>query len=73
MPHSLFFGGAIAVALFAASAPTVAGAQPSLKIFDSHLHYNQEPSPLYSLDQVLDIFRRNNVAGILSNLSLIHI
>ncbi|HZN30984.1 MAG TPA: amidohydrolase family protein [Xanthobacteraceae bacterium] len=67
MPHSLFFGGAIAVALFAASAPTVAGAQPSLKIFDSHLHYNQEPSPLYSLDQVLDIFRRNNVAGILSN------
>ena len=42
-------------------------AQERLEIFDAHLHYNQEPSPLYSLDQVLDIFRRNNVAGILSN------
>ena len=67
MPRSGFFGCAIAVALVAAFAPIGAGAQPSLKIFDSHLHYNQEPSPLYSLDQVLDTFRRNNVAGILSN------
>jgi hypothetical protein len=73
MPRSGSFG-VIVVALVAAFAPvvamlasSVAGAQPSLKIFDAHLHYNQEPSPLYSLDHVLDIFRRNNVAGILSN------
>src|SRR5262245_13213604 len=67
MPNSRFFGGLAAVAFVAALTPAVAGAQPSLTIFDAHLHYNQEPNPLYSLDQVLDIFRRNNVAGILSN------
>ena len=37
-----------------------------LEIFDAHLHYNQEPNPLYSLDQVLEIFRRNGVTGILA-------
>lgn len=36
------------------------------KIFDAHLHYNQEPDPYYSLDQVLETFRRNNVVGILA-------
>jgi hypothetical protein len=35
-------------------------------IFDAHLHYNQEPNPYYSLDKVLDVFRRNNVTGILA-------
>lgn len=48
-------------------APIGAGAQPALKIFDAHLHYNQEPNPFYPLDRVLDIFRRNHVAGILAN------
>ena len=42
-------------------------AQPTLKIFDSHLHYNREPSPFYPLDRVLEVFRRNNVAGIIDN------
>ena len=37
-----------------------------IKIFDAHLHYNQEPTPFYSLEQVLEIFRRNNVTGILA-------
>jgi hypothetical protein len=37
-----------------------------LAIFDAHLHYNQEPNPLYPLDQVLEIFRRNGVTGILA-------
>jgi hypothetical protein len=37
-----------------------------LEIFDAHLHYNQEPNPLYPVDQVLEIFRRNNVTGILA-------
>jgi hypothetical protein len=55
----------IVLALAAALAPS-AFAQPTLKIFDAHLHYNQEPNPLYSLEQVLEIFRRNNVAGILA-------
>ena len=43
-----------------------ANAQPALKIFDAHLHYNQEPNPFYPLEQVFEIFRRNNVAGILA-------
>jgi hypothetical protein len=37
-----------------------------LKIFDAHLHYNQEPKPFYELDKVLEIFRRNGVTGIVA-------
>ncbi len=44
-----------------------ARAQQQLKIFDAHLHYNQEPNPFYPLDKVLDVFRRNGVAGIIAN------
>ncbi|HWP24714.1 MAG TPA: amidohydrolase family protein [Xanthobacteraceae bacterium] len=44
------------------------GAQAQqLKIFDAHLHYNQEPDPFYSLDKVLEVFKRNEIAGILAN------
>ncbi len=41
-------------------------AESGIEIFDAHLHYNQEPNPFYSLDQVLEIFRRNGVTGILA-------
>ena len=41
-------------------------AQAPIKIFDAHLHYNQEPTPFYYLDKVLEIFRRNNVTGIIA-------
>jgi hypothetical protein len=47
--------------------PDAASAQSTLKIFDAHLHYNQEPNPFYPLDQALEIFRRNGVAGIVAN------
>jgi hypothetical protein len=47
-------------------APAAATAQERLAIFDAHLHYNQEPNPLYSLETVLEIFRRNGVTGILA-------
>ena len=43
-----------------------ASAQAPLRIFDAHLHYNQEPNPFYDLDKVLEIFRRNNITGILA-------
>lgn len=43
-----------------------AGAQQPLEIFDAHLHYNQEPAPFYSLDKVLELFRRNNITGIVA-------
>lgn len=47
-----------------AAAPAVSAQQ--LEIFDAHLHYNQEPNPFYSLDTVLETFRRNGVTGILA-------
>jgi hypothetical protein len=37
-----------------------------MPIFDAHMHYNQEPNPYYSLDKVLEVFRRNNVTGVLA-------
>jgi hypothetical protein len=37
-----------------------------LELFDAHMHYNQEPNPFYSLDKVLEIFKRNGVTGILA-------
>jgi hypothetical protein len=55
--------------LFAAATIALAGAraQERLEIFDAHLHYNQEPNPFYSLDQVRDVFRRNGIIGIIAN------
>jgi hypothetical protein len=41
-------------------------AQAPLRLFDAHLHYNQEAMSLYPLDKALEIFRRNGVAGILA-------
>jgi hypothetical protein len=57
---------AAGAAIFSAMLMTAGLAQVPLKIFDAHLHYNQEPNPLYDLDKVLEIFRRNNVTGIIA-------
>lgn len=46
--------------------PLSAQAQQRIEIFDAHLHYNQEPRPFYSLDQVRDVFRRNGITGIVA-------
>ena len=43
-----------------------AQAQQRIEIFDAHLHYNQEPKPFYSLDQVRDVVRRNGITGIIA-------
>jgi len=45
---------------------SAAQAQERLEIFDAHLHYNQEPKPFYSLDQVRDVLRRNGIMGIVA-------
>lgn len=37
-----------------------------LPLFDGHLHYNWEPKPHFSLEQVLETFRANRVTGILA-------
>ena len=55
------------VAVVAAVWAAPVAAQSTLKIFDAHLHYNQEPDPFYPLERVLEVFRRNNVAGIIAN------
>jgi hypothetical protein len=47
-----------------ASGPSTA--QERIEIFDAHLHYNQEPNPLFSLEEVRDVFRRNGITGILA-------
>jgi hypothetical protein len=49
-----------------ATVPLTAQAQQRIEIFDAHLHYNQEPKPFYSLDEVRDIFRRNGITGIVA-------
>jgi hypothetical protein len=67
MPASAILARTIAAAVLAVIVPAAAGAQSTLKIFDAHLHYNQEPNPYYPLERVLDVFRRNNVAGIIAN------
>jgi Amidohydrolase len=43
-----------------------AQADDRIEIFDAHLHYNWEPRPHISLDQVLKLFRDNKVTGILA-------
>ena len=67
MPVSGVIARAIAAAVMVLATPVGGSAQSTLKIFDAHLHYNQEPTPYYPLERVLDVFRRNNVAGILAN------
>jgi hypothetical protein len=52
-------------AALAALSVAPASAQ-KLEIFDAHMHYNQEPNPFYTVDQVLETFRRNDVTGILA-------
>jgi hypothetical protein len=58
--------GAVAILLAAQGGNATAQTPDPLEIFDAHLHYNQEPNPLYSVEQVLEIFRRNGVSGILA-------
>jgi len=55
----------LAVALILAGASS-AEAQERLELFDAHMHWNQEPDPFYSLEQILAVFKRNGVTGILA-------
>lgn len=41
-------------------------ARPLPPLFDAHLHYNWEPAPHLPLDQVLALFRTQNIMGILA-------
>jgi hypothetical protein len=55
----------LALAAAAAIAIPGAGAQ-EIAIFDAHLHYNQEPTPFYSLEKIQQVFRDNHVIGVLA-------
>jgi hypothetical protein len=59
---------ALAAALAAASLVSFSAdaADEPIEIFDAHMHYNSEPKPYYSVDEVLGVFRKNRVTGILS-------
>jgi hypothetical protein len=37
-----------------------------IEIFDAHLHFNWEPKPYYQLDEVLALFKKHRVTGILA-------
>lgn len=54
-----------AVVLLAGPARDVRAAEP-IEIFDAHLHYNWEPKPYYQVEEVLALFRKNRVTGILA-------
>jgi hypothetical protein len=41
-------------------------ADETIEIFDTHLHYNWEPKPFYQLDEVLALFKKHRVTGILA-------
>ena len=54
-----------ATASFTVAGERVRAAEP-IEIFDAHLHYNWEPKPYYQLDEVLALFRKHRVTGILA-------
>ncbi len=51
------------VTLLPSSAPV---AQEPIEIFDAHLHYNWEPTPTFQPDEVVALFRKHRVTGILA-------
>ncbi|MHB8271465.1 amidohydrolase family protein [Bradyrhizobium sp.] len=54
-----------AVVLIAAPGHRAAAEDP-IEIFDAHLHYNWEPKPFYQLDEVLALFKKHRITGVLA-------
>lgn len=52
--------------LFVAGFAHADEAHPKLPLFDAHLHYNREPVAHLPLEQVLTLFRAQNITGILA-------
>jgi hypothetical protein len=57
---------AILLAFTLIAAGSRAVADEPIEIFDAHLHYNWEPKPYYQLDEVLALFKKHRVTGILA-------
>lgn len=56
---------ALAAMVLVAFAPVRAAEEP-IEIFDAHLHYNWEPKPYYELNEVLTLFKKHRITGILA-------
>ena len=52
--------------MLAVAAGDRAFADDPIEIFDAHLHYNWEPKPFYQPDEVLALFKKHRVTGILA-------
>jgi len=57
---------ALLIAAVVLSVPAAARADQPIEIFDAHLHYNWEPTPTYKVDEVLALFKKHRVTGILA-------
>jgi hypothetical protein len=55
----------VAFACAVGAADRVKADEP-IEIFDAHMHYNWEPKPFYSVDEVLALFKKHRVTGILA-------
>src|SRR5262245_51259967 len=62
------FSVQIALILAGISTGSIAPARADdrIEIFDAHLHYNWEPTPYYSLEQVLALLKEQRVTGSLA-------
>jgi hypothetical protein len=58
-------GIALGIAVLCATSPRTGAAEP-IEIFDAHLHYNWEPKPYLPLADVLALFKKHRVTGILA-------
>lgn len=56
----------ILILALAVAQPSFVPAQAPIEIFDAHLHYNWEPTPYFSLDEVHALFKKHHVTGILA-------
>lgn len=56
----------LAAVMLTAMAGNRAGADEPIEIFDAHLHYNWEPKPFYQPDEVLALFKKHRITGILA-------
>ncbi|MFL6792646.1 MAG: amidohydrolase family protein [Bradyrhizobium sp.] len=54
-----------AIAWLAGAGDRMFAAEP-IEIFDAHLHYNWEPKPYLQIEDVLALFRKHRVTGILA-------
>ena len=55
----------IAAVVLLSAVPAQVAEEP-IEIFDAHLHYNWEPTPYYQVDEILALFKKHRVTGILA-------